>query len=133
MVRTSTSAGADTTGPRASGPVWTWGATPITPRRALLAAGLWIALSVLLIGLPWAVWGVVAAAVGLGTRRERLGELTAVSCLITIGVLVVFVERRDAPFPGGGWPTSFNSVHGIGLFAVVAILVGALIADDGQA
>ena len=113
-------------------PSWTWAPDRLTPGRALLAAGLWVASSVLLIGFSWAVWGLVAGAVVLGTRRARLGELTAVSCLIAMACLVVFVERRDAPFPGGGWPVSFNSVHGIGLFAVVAILVGALVADDSE-
>lgn len=131
LAATSSSAGPPGTPP--AGPIWTWSPAVLSRKRTLLAAALWVVLSALLIGLSWAVWGLVVAVAVLLTRRPRLGELTAISCLIAIGALVVFVEQRDAPFPGGGWPTSFNSVHGVGLFAVVAILVGALVADDGQA
>jgi hypothetical protein len=53
--------------------------------------------------------------------------------MVTVGVIalaVAFVERRDAPFPGGGWPTTFEALHWIGMFAFAALAASAL-TDDG--
>jgi arabinofuranan 3-O-arabinosyltransferase len=116
----------------AAAPAWSWFPPLWTRDRSLVAAAAWIVFSGLLIGPPWALWGAVAAAVALGNRRQRLGELTALACLIVVGSIVVLSEVRNSPFPNGEWPTMFNSVHGIGMFAVVSILVGALVADDAD-
>ncbi len=124
--------GLSDTGKRLIVPTWTWATERWSLRRSLLAGVLWITLSVLLIGPSWAFWGAVAASALLATRRSRLAELTALASLITVGAVVVLVERRDAPFPNGGWPTSFTSVHGIGMFAAVSILVAALVGDDAD-
>ena len=113
-------------------PTWRWAPALMSPRRSLIAAALWIVFSVALISLSWAFWGALAAVVVLRTRRARLAELTAWSCLLVVAGLVLVSEWRNMPFPNGGWPTSFASVHGIGMFAVVAILVAALVADDAD-
>ncbi|NNE12047.1 MAG: hypothetical protein HKN41_07345, partial [Ilumatobacter sp.] len=42
-------------------------------------------------------------------------------------------ERRLNPFPNGGWPGTFDAVHELAMFAVVGVLVGALVADDAEA
>ena len=112
----------------------TWSSSPalMSRRRSLVAAALWIVFSAALIGLSWAFWGAVAAVVVLRTRRARLAELTAWACLIVVTGIVLVSEFRNAPFPNGGWPTTFASAHGIGMFAVVAILVAALVADDAD-
>ena len=113
-------------------PSWSW-TTPNPPLgRKLVAAALWVTLSMLLIGLSWAFWGALAAAAALRTGRARLGELTALACLLVIGAVVVASEWRNSPFPNGNWPTTFTAVHGVGMFAVVALLVGALVADDAD-
>ena len=113
-------------------PTWSSSPTLMSRRRSLVAAALWIVFSAALIGLSWAFWGAVAALVVLYTRRARLAELTAWSCLLVVAGIVLVSESRNAPFPNGGWPTTFASAHGIGMFAVVAILVAALVADDAD-
>ncbi len=111
-------------------PRWQWSGRALSMPQAVSTAALWVGLGAGLIGPSWALGGAAAGAVALGTRRSRLGELTALASLITLGAVVVMVERRDSPFPNGGWPSAFASVHGVGLFAVVSILVGVFVADD---
>lgn len=101
--------------------------TPISTRRSVIAGAIWILAAVLLIDPSWALWGVVGAAMMVVLRRTRLAELTAIACLIVVVVGVVWIERRDAPFPNGAWPTEFESLHGLGMFAVVSLLVGAVV------
>ncbi len=111
---------------------WQWSAPRQRRSASIRSAAAWVLLSALLIGPSWAVWGALAAAVALRTRWARLGELTALSCVIALGAAVVLVEWRDAPFPNGGWPSAFASLHGAGMFAVVSILSGAIVADDAD-
>ena len=111
-------------------PLWQWNSPELGLPQALAAAALWVALGAALIGPSWALAGALAGVVVLGTRHARLGELTALASLIALGAAVVMVERRDSPLPNGGWPTAFASVHGVGLFAVVSILVGVFVAGD---
>lgn len=118
--------------PRQAAPIWSYSSAPMSRTRSILAATLWVVFSTLLIGPSWALWGAVAAIVVLRTRRARLAELTALSCVIVVGAVVVLSESRNAPFPNGAWPTTFSSVHGVGMFAVVAVLVSALVADDAD-
>ncbi len=113
-------------------PMWSWSPKPLTRPRSIVAAGLWVALSALLIGPSWALWGAVAAAAVLRTKQARLTELTALACVIALGAFVVASESRNSPIPSGGWPSTFGSVHGVGMFAVVAVLVGAMVADDAD-
>ena len=111
-------------------PRWQWIGPALGPQRAMSGAALWVGLSAALIGPSWALGGAVCGVVAVATRRSRLGELTALASLIALGAVVVLVERRDSPFPNGGWPSAFASMHGVGLFAVVSILVGVFVADD---
>ena len=124
--------GRSTPRPDVARATWQWSTPPQRRSVSLRAAGAWVVLSAVVIGASWAFWGALAAAVALRTRRGRLGELTALSCVVAIGAAVVLVEWRDAPFPNGGWPSAFASLHGVGMFAVVSILVGAITADDAE-
>jgi hypothetical protein len=36
------------------------------------------------------------------------------------------------PFPGGGWPSTFEVLHGFGMFAAASLLVGVVLADDAS-
>ncbi len=132
-------------------PRWTWSkptstvvAAPRTPRRVLgfavdaaafeirsvVLVVAWAGLAALLIQPEWALWGALAGfAAGLW-QRPRLPELTAIASVVVVAGLVVLRERRNAPAPGGGWPGVFESWHGLAMFAVVSLLVGALAADD---
>ncbi|MEO6571817.1 MAG: hypothetical protein ABIO83_09735, partial [Ilumatobacteraceae bacterium] len=100
------------------------------PVRAAMTGVLWCLAGYLLAG-PW--WGLVGALAGAAiwvSRRGRIPELTA---LVTVGVLgaaITAIERADAPVPTGGWPAHFERFHQVGMFAVAAVVVGALVADD---
>jgi arabinofuranan 3-O-arabinosyltransferase len=98
----------------------------------LALVGVWAVLAGLLIQPEWAVWGAVAGVVAASWRRTRLAELTALATLVVVAGLVVLRERRNAPAPGGGWPLVFDQWHGLALFAVVSLVVGALFADDAE-
>ena len=92
----------------------------------LVSVAAWVILPVVLIGPVWGVWGALAGAAGALTRRRRLGELVALAAVVTLGAAVTVIERRNAPFPNGGWPAEFEHLHGIGMFALVALLVGVV-------
>jgi arabinofuranan 3-O-arabinosyltransferase len=104
------------------------GVAGLTSRLALVAS--WAVLAGLLIQPEWALWGAVAGVASAGWRRPRLPELTALATLVVVAGLVVLRERRNAPAAGGGWPLVFDQWHGLALFAVVSLVVGALFADD---
>ena len=95
----------------------------------MLAAG-WTALAALIVGPVWGLWGALGGVAVVASRRRRLPELTALACTAVIAVFVVGRERRVAPLPNGGWPSTFEAVHPLGMFAVVCVLVGALVARD---
>ena len=65
-------------------------------------------------------------------RRRRIVELTALASLTVVAAVVVVRERRAGPLPNGGWPGTFESLHGLGMFAIVAVLVAAILADDAR-
>jgi arabinofuranan 3-O-arabinosyltransferase len=132
-------------------PRWTWSTptstvvvAPQTPRRVLGVAFdaaafetrsmvlvlTWAGLSALLIQPEWAVWGTLAGFGAALWQRPRLPELTALASVVVVAVLVVVRERRNAPVAGGGWPGVFEDWHGLAVFAVVSLLVGALTTDD---
>ncbi|MEM8618280.1 MAG: alpha-(1-_3)-arabinofuranosyltransferase family protein [Actinomycetota bacterium] len=79
----------------------------------------------------WA--GVAALAVwvsGIGRRWRRGYETLGWLIAAVVGVLVYWIERRDAPFPDAGWTTAFDHLNGPALFALVLIAVGAWFGDD---
>jgi hypothetical protein len=43
--------------------------------------------------------------------------------VITLGVL--WIVRRDRPWPDAGWPVRFERLHELGLFAAVSLAVAA--------
>jgi arabinofuranan 3-O-arabinosyltransferase len=99
---------------------------------AITHAVAWIVTPAVLIGPSWAVWGAVGAIAVVTTGRRRLAELTALAGVGVIGAGVTFLERRDMPAPGGAWPATFESLHGLGMFAAGCLLVGAITADDAS-
>jgi arabinofuranan 3-O-arabinosyltransferase len=110
-------------------PVWSWERAP-SRQPAWLIVVLWVVPAILLGGF---VWGAVGLVGGLLAQRFRTVPLGALTTMVTVGVIalaVAFVERRDAPFPGGGWPTTFEALHWIGMFAFAALAASAL-TDDG--
>src|SRR5690606_26094645 len=113
----------------AAGPTWSWERAP-SRQPAWLVVLLWVVPALVLGGL---VWGAIGLVGGLVAQRFRTVPIGALTTLVTVGVIaiaVTYVERRDAPFPGGGWPTTFESLHWIGMFAFAALAASALTDDS---
>lgn len=102
----------------------------LTIRGALVTAVLWSALAGLLIAPAWALVGALAGTGVVVARRSRLPELTALATLVTVAAAVIWLERIDAPLPNGLWPARFERLHDWAMFAVAAVLCGALMASD---
>ena len=102
----------------------------LSDRSCRLTAVWWAVLAGLLVGPVWAIWGAIGGLAGVLTRRRRLPELTALASLLVVATYVTVHERRVAPLPDGGWPTTFEAAHGLGMFAIASLLVGALVASD---
>ncbi len=115
------------------GPRWSTPVDRLPDRAAWATALLWPGLAALLIRPEWALWGLLGGLAVVATRRRRLPELAALASLSVVAALVVVRERRIAPFPNGAWPSTFESLHGLGMFAIVCVLVGALVATDADA
>lgn len=114
-------------------PVWSWGpADAWSPRRVLVVTILWAATAALVVGPLWGLCGLLGGAGLLGLRRHRVVELTALASLLVVAGVVVLRERRSAPPPNGAWPGVFESLHGLGMFAVACVIVAAVIADDAD-
>ncbi len=105
---------------------------PLPAHAAWATAVSWTVLAALLVDPGWALWGALAGSAVVLTRRRRLPESTALASLLVVAVVVLVRERRVAPLPNGGWPMTFESVHQLGMFAIVSLLVGALVALDSD-
>ena len=76
----------------------------------------------MLVGFGWAlVAGVAAAVLVVALGRPRLAGLVTVGILVTIGAVITDVVRSERPFPNAGWPSRFDWLHGLGLFAAVCL------------
>ena len=102
-------------------------------RGAVVDMALWAISTGALIGPGWIPIGVAVGTVSVISRRDRVAELVAVGSLTAVAVAVVAIERRDAPLPDGAWPSTFESLHELGVFAAVALLVAVVRADDARA
>jgi arabinofuranan 3-O-arabinosyltransferase len=118
-----------------SGPRWAWAGarTEADRRTTVVLIGVWSLAAGALISPGWALVGAVAGAAAATVRRSRVAELTSLATLAAVACTVTYLERRDAPFPNGGWPVEFEWLHGFGVFAAVALLVAAVLADDADA
>lgn len=110
-------------------PVFAWEQTP-SGHPSWVIVALWTVPALLLAGPAWALLGFVGGLVAQRYRAVPLGALTALAAVAVIGLAVTYLERRDAPYPGGGWPTTFDSLHWIGMFAFAA-LAASVLTDDG--
>lgn len=105
---------------------------PASGTSGWLTLAAWVVFPALLIGPSWAIWGLIAGLAAGRSPVRRIAELTALAAVVVLGASVTFLERRDAPLPNGGWPTTFESLHGLGMFAMVCLFVSALFADDAE-
>jgi arabinofuranan 3-O-arabinosyltransferase len=100
------------------------GAAPAPRRTRWIAAATWVVAAAVLIGWWWAlVAAVAAAALVLALGRPRWAGWVTIGLVAVIGGVILWVVRRERPFPNAGWPARFEWLHGLGLFAAVALLV----------
>lgn len=103
--------------------------------RRMLGTGIaLVGVSAVVIG-PW--WALPAALVGVLTwltanrgRPLRVPELVGVGAAAVTAAAVVWIERRDLPYPNAGWTESFDHLNGLALFALVCAGVGAVCDTD---
>jgi arabinofuranan 3-O-arabinosyltransferase len=108
-------------------------------RTTVLAAGTLVVAAGVLVAPGWGLGALLVAGTShLAARRSRRGWRTRVYELAGVGLItvtalgVLWIERRDRPFPNAGWTTSFDHLNGLALFAVLAIAVGAMFATDAD-
>jgi arabinofuranan 3-O-arabinosyltransferase len=84
----------------------------------------------LLVGLVVGVsWMPIATVLGLAvvwTRRQWLLGAAAVGSIAWVATMMIWRVHADHPFVDATWPLQFEDLHRLGLFAVVALLGGAL-------
>jgi hypothetical protein len=97
---------------------------------AAMTGFVWALVALLLVGPEGLLFGAVAGASIAITRRRDLPALVTIATVAAIGAYVVVGERRWMPLPNGGWPIQFERVHELGAFAVVSLLIAAVLADD---
>ena len=107
--------------------------------RLVAAAATLVGASVALVAPVWGLAALATAAVsygaatrGRGRWATRVYELVGVALLVLTALAVLWIERRDRPFPNAGWTTHFDHLNGLALFAVLAIAVGAMFAADAD-
>ena len=95
--------------------------------RVVVLAVTWIVASALLI--DW-IWGLVAlggSLLLLWNRRPAALATAGWAGMVGVGVMMVLLHRVRRPFPNGGWPGAFADLHEITLFALVTMVVGAVL------
>ncbi len=107
--------------------------SPLDRRTALVGGAAWCAASGLLIAPVWALPGALAGLALVVTRRRIIPAVAALATLAVVALLVTVRERRFAPAPNGGWPGVFESWHRLAMFAVVSVLVAALVTEPADA
>jgi arabinofuranan 3-O-arabinosyltransferase len=101
---------------------WAVGERPIPVRRRVVAAGVWVGAAAVLVGPGWGLVAALTAAVlVMYLGRPRLAGLVAIGILVTIGAVITDVVRTERPWPDAGWPSRFEWLHGLGLFAAVSL------------
>jgi arabinofuranan 3-O-arabinosyltransferase len=101
------------------------------------AAGSLVVASGLFIGPTWAAVALVPAllVVLAATRRVpalRFLEATGVLAAAAVALSVMWITRRDRPFPDAGWTLAYDHLHGLAVFAVLAVAAGAAFAPDAR-
>lgn len=115
--------------PVAEVPRWGWERTP-SRQPAWLVVLLWTLPPLLLAGPSWGLLGLVGGLIAQRHRSIPLAALTTLTTVTVIGLAVTYLERRDAPYPGGGWPSTFDSLHWIGMFAFATLAASALTDEE---
>jgi arabinofuranan 3-O-arabinosyltransferase len=109
---------------------------PAVPMRTRwIAAAGWVVGAVLFVGPGWGLVAAVAAAVlVVALGRPRLAGAVTIAIVGLIGVVMVRVVQDERPWPDAGWPSRFEWLHGLGMFAAVSLVVtlAASRSSDGR-
>ncbi len=105
-------------------------------RRASRATAVaLVGASGILISPVWALVALVPAlALFAASQRSRvpgrLIEATGVFAAVGVAASVLWIVRRDRPFPDAGWTLAVDHLNGLAVYAAIAIAVGAMFAPD---
>jgi hypothetical protein len=91
----------------------------------------------ILISPIWALVALVPAAVlGAAAARSRaparLIEATGVLAAAGVAASVLWIVRRDRPFPNAGWTLAVDHLNGLAVYAALALAVGSMFAADAS-
>lgn len=112
--------------PPARPPALAWRGSPVDRNMALVATAVWVIGAALFVQPAWGLVAAVAGAVVVGVLRQpRWAGLVTLGLLGVIALWVLWVVRRDRPWPDAGWPVRFERLHELGLFAAVSLAVAA--------
>jgi arabinofuranan 3-O-arabinosyltransferase len=110
---------------------------PVAPARVRwTAAAVWVVAAALFVGPGWGLVAAVAAGVLVVIAgRPRLAGAVTMAIVGLIGIVMVRVVQTERPWPDAGWPSRFEWLHGLGMFAAVSLAVTVLatrpVAADG--
>jgi arabinofuranan 3-O-arabinosyltransferase len=107
-------------------------------RRIVHTGAVLVGASTMLIGPLWGAIALVPFAIAYLASRanapiSRIFELTGVVLAVAVAVSVLWIERRERPYPNAGWTIPFDHLNGLALFAVLALTVGTVLAADADA
>ncbi len=110
-----------------------------TRRQVALAAGTLVIASSLLIDPLWGAIALLpAAATAVVTARRARGfetrvfEMTGLGLAACTAIGVLWIERRERPFPNAGWTIPFDHLTGLAVFAILCVTVGAMFGPDAD-
>lgn len=104
-------------------------------RRSWASAVALVGACGLLISPVWALVALApAAALVVVDRRStapvRLLEASGVVAAVAVAFSVLWIVRRDRPFPDAGWTLAVDHLNGLAIYAAIALAVGSLFAPD---
>ena len=107
------------------------GERAVPTRVRWIAAAAWVVAAVLFVGPGWGLVAAVAAgALVVIAGRPRLAGAVTIAIVGLIGIVMVRVVQTERPWPDAGWPSRFEWLHGLGLFAAVSLAVTLLASMD---
>ncbi|HSL73479.1 MAG TPA: alpha-(1-_3)-arabinofuranosyltransferase family protein [Ilumatobacteraceae bacterium] len=116
-------------------PQWALGADP-GPAPSPWAGAVLVVAAGLLIGPIWAVVALgpalLLAVAGRRLAAGRVLEAAGLAAAVTVAVSVMWITRRERPFPDAGWTVAYEHLHGLAVLAVLAVAAGTVFAPDAS-
>jgi len=106
---------------------------PTSRRSALIAGGVLVVVSGIVIAPVWAALALIPAAAVVLRRRPADLLLASVAAASYLGFVVAWRVHQFRFFADARWPGFFEDLHQAGVFVVVLLLAGALFDDPSNA